>query len=558
MRHPATPLRVEWDRLASPRLYEDMVSTLLSIQHPDAVRTDGSGGDLGRDVHFAGPDGLEIFELKSFTGRVNQSRRRQVKSSFERAMALSPAAWSLVVPIDPTDAEQTWFAKLTEGSSANCRWIGRTQLDAGMAAHPSVPRYFLTDVAGEVRELVELFQAEQAALVNGVLDAIDRVRGIAGLLDAIDPFYRVDIRFDSATGESSCSLSPRYPGADRDRPITVRANLVFPDQVAARQVRDALQATYDFGIAASVPADYIGSVLVDAPAGLGGEFGPGDLRIGPRELRDTPEMKLTLIVTSPEGVRLTALPLAGRAETAGARGVIATLSDASRSLRLQLKLDWVTSTFTMNYTVETQPGLPSVLRPTMRFLSAFRTPNLVTFVMEGGIDVSPPTEIDVTTPLVDDGWLHCVELLARVQDRTNTWFDMPDELSAEDVEDLEIADRLLAGKIVKGTWQGFGVTCTKADALNHLNLLVETAGTIDGAASMWQVSESTLLLGGYELPLGLLTTHMHSSRLRDPEETKAAVMIAGESEEIALNYVPATVATFDRWCGHASERPQTP
>ncbi len=69
-----TPNRVRWEDL-EPGTYEDMVSVLISRLHPEAQRIDGSGGDGGRDVQMPTDDGLVIFELKSFTGRMNPSRR---------------------------------------------------------------------------------------------------------------------------------------------------------------------------------------------------------------------------------------------------------------------------------------------------------------------------------------------------------------------------------------------------------------------------------------------------------------------------------------------------
>lgn len=97
-------MSIKWDEF-DPGGYEDMVSVLLNRLHPNAQRIDGKGGDGGRDVQIAcGQDGqvIEAFELKSFTGRMNSSRRKQVARSLKRAATLAPSRWSLVVPIDPT------------------------------------------------------------------------------------------------------------------------------------------------------------------------------------------------------------------------------------------------------------------------------------------------------------------------------------------------------------------------------------------------------------------------------------------------------------------------
>jgi hypothetical protein len=89
----------------SPEQYEDMVSVLLSRLR-QARRVDGSGGDGGRDCYFPGEDGTDVYELKSFTGRMTQTRRRQVERSRARAVKTDPRTWTLAVPIDPTPGEQ--------------------------------------------------------------------------------------------------------------------------------------------------------------------------------------------------------------------------------------------------------------------------------------------------------------------------------------------------------------------------------------------------------------------------------------------------------------------
>jgi hypothetical protein len=97
-------VRVRWEKFERTPLYEDMVSVLLSRLHPNAERIDGIGGDGGRDVQVRTPQRLDLFELKSFTGRIgarSPNRRRQIEESLRTAAGLQPDSWSLVVPIKP-------------------------------------------------------------------------------------------------------------------------------------------------------------------------------------------------------------------------------------------------------------------------------------------------------------------------------------------------------------------------------------------------------------------------------------------------------------------------
>lgn len=557
MTQPTTSLRITWESLDSG-LYEDMVSALLSILHPSSVRTDGSGGDGGRDVHFQTNAGLEIFELKSFTGRMSNSRRQQVKRSLMRALQLNPAAWSLVVPIDFTPDEQRWFEQLTLDTNVRCQWHGRTWLDARMAKNRCVPRYFLSDVTNEIRHLAVLFQQEQANLTNGVPDAVNRLRALKEQCDDIDPFYRVDLATDSATGSIRARLSPRYPGATRDRPIRIDVALVVPDSAEGSAVRDAIQSAFDFGTGVNVPADYVRRVTVDAPVGLGGEWNTGSLLLSPAIIQNVPELSVELMLARPDGTHLATLPLSGRAQTAGARGTVANLTDASGMFDLTLSLDWLDLACRFNYNFELQPCLPSVCLPVVRFLSLFCAPNNVTLQMPDGTRLGPPSQIGEREAHFTEGFVQSIQLMARVQDATNVWFNFPNSLSAIELQELAAANELLNGNIVNGTWErcSQGVDAIHAPIL--LQNLIDLAGDVVAAISLWQVSPKVVLFGGHQIPLGKVTTIMHSACLANPEGVQTQVERGNQSETVTFDFVPARANTMEQWLGGPHNRPSSP
>jgi hypothetical protein len=82
---------VQWETVPQ-ETYDDMVAVLLNTLHPDAERLDGRGGDGGRDIQLRHDGRLDLFELKSFTGRLGkeQGRRAQVERSLKRAAQLDP------------------------------------------------------------------------------------------------------------------------------------------------------------------------------------------------------------------------------------------------------------------------------------------------------------------------------------------------------------------------------------------------------------------------------------------------------------------------------------
>ena len=141
-------MQIRWEEIERQR-YEDMVSVLLNRLHPEAQRIDGKGGDGGRDVQIVHGQNNQIihaFELKSFTGRIDKTRPRQVVRSLERAAGLKPVQWTLVVPIDPTPSEDKWFRRLGKDYCFPTKWLGRTWLDEKMSAFPDIRRYFLEGV----------------------------------------------------------------------------------------------------------------------------------------------------------------------------------------------------------------------------------------------------------------------------------------------------------------------------------------------------------------------------------------------------------------------------
>ena len=164
-----------------PQGYEDMVSALLSRLNPDAQRIDGKGGDGGRDVQIVHKQTDKItdaFELKSFTGRMTTSRRRQVARSLKRAAALEPRQWTLVVPIDPTPGEERWFRKLGKEYPFPTGWAGKTWLDEKVSAFPDIRRYFVEGASDEVIRLLRELREERAA-VTDVRDAVGRLTDAA-------------------------------------------------------------------------------------------------------------------------------------------------------------------------------------------------------------------------------------------------------------------------------------------------------------------------------------------------------------------------------------------
>jgi len=160
-------MRIKWDEL-EPNTYETVVSNLLGQLLRDVERIDGSGGDNGLDVIYDDGDIRDIYQLKSYTGRMSEKNRwAKIKADLEKAKAHKPKRWFLVVPMNPTPGEKEWFKKLTRRFDFKSRWRGLNWLDARMVDHPELVRYAQGDTNAEVVALLQQF-AEEATIESVV------------------------------------------------------------------------------------------------------------------------------------------------------------------------------------------------------------------------------------------------------------------------------------------------------------------------------------------------------------------------------------------------------
>ncbi len=460
-------VRVRWEDLERTPLYEDMVSVLLSRLHPDdAERIDGIGGDGGRDVQLRTSQRLDLFELKSFTGRLtarSPNRRRQVEESLRTAAGLQPDSWSLVVPIDHNPEELEWFDRLRREYPFPLTWHGRTWLDDQMAAFPDTRHYYIEDARDEVLELLREFNAEQGGLGGGAIDAIARLDRIRTRLNELDPQYRFELvtgtaeiamgafpgaamytQRQSEHGPVTIAVIPKYRDALRDRPILITVVLRFPDTEAGQEAASRFRAFLDYGEATVVDEENVQEFDVEAPGDLGGGRGRGRLLVGPVPA-DGFLLDARLRVFNEAGSQVASLPVRFSIGYGGLRGRTIAGQDATGVLHISVRFDETMHQVKVEVKVRPAHGiLPASLLAPLRLAHALRSPNTATVtVAEGDLwDPIPMPDLN----LVPSEYLELVEQLARVQAETNTPFPLPDEIDAEDVATLHRLVRLFDGE----------------------------------------------------------------------------------------------------------------
>lgn len=99
-------------RRFSKEKFESFVFQYLVAKYPGAgiKGVDGAGGDSGVD-NFKGElaCGPAIWQSKHFPNRIKGPQQKQIIKSIKSAQKLSPALWTLCVPIDLRTPEHKWF-----------------------------------------------------------------------------------------------------------------------------------------------------------------------------------------------------------------------------------------------------------------------------------------------------------------------------------------------------------------------------------------------------------------------------------------------------------------
>ena len=528
-------MSIPWDDLG-PQKYENMVSVLLSRLHHNSQRINGEGGDGGRDVqivHEGEGTITDAFELKSFTGRMNSARRSRVKRSLERAAALGPARWTLVVPIDPTPGELRWFRQLGRDYSFPLKWRGRTWLDEKMAAYLDIGRYFVEDANAEVVRLLLELNKEQAILTC-VPDAIPRLESLRERLNEIDPHYRYelatvtgtvnnwppDVVFSVRRGDVRVDDYAKSRGAVKDRPVSVRAT------VAAGPEDLPIMEPLGYGLETMIPHRMISSMTVNLPSCLGGNFSGGEFNIRPADAEMDDPITLSLRIMAEDKV-VASYPVQLKEQTSGPKGSVFTGIDSTGWLAMRLTINVVDQEAEAEFQVVPQSGMPTSLVPLFRWLDTFQPARQLKIRWPEGFEAGS----EISRSFWPDGSpVGFVEALAYLQQQTGIYWGMPLPLSEEDAQEIVTTAALMKGETINFRWKALNL---KLDQLAQND--TELANAYPRAFMLEQ--ELFLQLDGIKVPLGRMRTHLESARVADLESLRRE-LASGWIPPLALRLVP--------------------
>lgn len=507
-----------------------------------ARRLDGSGGDGGRDCYFTDADGTDVYELKSFTGRMGPVQRRQVERSLRRAMSDSPRSWTLVVPIDPTPGEEQWFAGLKAiHKGIRLEWLGKTWLSDRLAQFPDIPRYF----AGAAEEVVQILAeiGHEDAMPDDAARLAMKIAGQAARLNEINPFY--SFGFSVLGDVSTVTVQPRYPDASRDSPITMTAILQFDDSPVQQEVSAALADFLKYGTAVTIPPEAITSLTVDAPAGLGGEFQGGTLILDGtfQPGVDAAAAVLLRVPAHPPVRGMLQMDVIERSSGAGGLRLLA--RDQSGFLALELRFDFVQKDCHATLAYRHRDGvLPKDALPVLRFSAEIAAGEEMAVTDPAGSLIVAGSGF-FGTGQWPEAYIHCAELMAEVQALSGTAFQLPAAFSPQDQVNLAYARAILCGEIVHGEWTDFTVYLSAAAVDEMLNL----AGSHGGQFMLGLAAPQTIMVAGGQVPLGGVLQVAPAVRVMNQDEVRAwregsaegrtAVQLGpGDTRELTLRTAP--------------------
>lgn len=531
---------LDWDELDPARV--ERVAQMLLRDAFGATSIDGAGGDEAQDLRWDSPDGLVVFEVKSFKKRLASSQKAQVRRSLARAVALhSPARWVLVTRSNPTPGELAWLLSLAAvAPGVSLEWLGRDWLDGHIADREDLISYVEGPNYKLLRRAAQL-QHEQAAAATGPQIA-RRLDDLLTLGDDISPYWRWD--FITAGGTRTRVLSAKRPESERDDPISLTPVFSFPpgdpeaDDIS-RQLGDVLRRGGDV----TVPGRYVTSFRVTAASQatqrlLGDEDQPVQaLRIASEESNDRLPLLTRLSVAddeppAPDAPSLPSTPVSFTRRQTGTDGVTLTGADPSGTLLAELVLvggpDDATGRLSLTLASPAGRAAHDVL-PVLRLLAAVG-PGRSLRLTQGPASLARFTGSarwpDDLRPL---GRL--VTALDVIGTHTGRALLVPEEVDPETVRTVLDAAGALLGEKVRLPYSGLDATVRSGMLQDFISKVPDEGG------ALYAAHEISFSLAGQELVVTGLATWAPQLTLSNRDELKTLAVSAPDREHVA-RFVP--------------------
>ena len=360
---------------------------------------------------------------------------------------------------------------------------------------------------------------QERARVTDVHDAVRRIRTLLERLDETDPHYRYefatgigaansrpsDVTLSVSLGDVRVDVYPKYNGASKDRPITITLNTVADPEY------ESIQSSLDYGLGATIPSRLISSLVVDAPAGLGGRLTGYEVDILPTDERL--DLPIALALDIMDGDRLRAsCPIHLTEQTRGFKGSIFSGSDSTGWLKASLKVNVVARESVVEFRLDPKPILPSSLMPLWRWLTVLQ-PGCELRIRWPGGEMRSKVQ---TSSSLDESFGRVIEAYAYLQDHSRICWEISPSLVYEEGTEVVTAANLLKGEKIDLEWKSINLNSDQwGPKLEEL---------MDGQPCSFLIDQDMRLeLEGAAIQIGRVRTHIESACLANPGEVQRAL-----------------------------------
>lgn len=493
---------------------------MLYNKYGRAVRVRPAQGDYGIDVLVPTteePDLWDIYQIKKFATNLTAGQKTQIEKSFLRLLigivrkGFKVNNWYLVMPLDPTPDNLTWFAtipeeaiKLAKKAKKNplsgeeeavvrewlatpgrkIEWKGLIFCEPLAAEFPYVVDHYLHGGAERLRNAMDSLttlltgdlKAKKAAAAapgegpTALLEPAELIDHLTSLDEVLntDPHYtyghsieptRPLIQAEPALVAAAQLELPKgrwltfkiYQRSAQsldERPIPFEVMFKFDDDSPEKE---AFELWKKFG----KPFEAAAAVKIDLPGGLGTEAEDALVKVPASGA--VADFTNRMRIVDPDGATLAELSFSV-SSTLGAegRGAWATSSDPSGTLETEGYLDptpGASQSFEFKFHPLTGRQVTAAA-PAVLFARHMHAPNKLQIAGPVGpfhdLHLFASAE-PVVDPLID----RLVQALVAIQTRTSSVINIPDmsEFTEADVNQILRAGRLINGNTLVGRWQ---------------------------------------------------------------------------------------------------------
>jgi len=553
---------VNWGSYSGEDL-ETAMAVLLFQERGTAWRRAPSQGDGGVDVVVPCADGgYEVNQIKRFTDRLTTGQKAQIKKSLETVMrdprlGRPIRRWNLVVPLDPTSEDEVWFAELTAEAPFACQWLGKVFWDSEASKYPYVIDYFFRDgkerLLGRVKILHALLaDPEGPARPGDVVEALGRLRAE---LNDTDPYYRYDYAATGAPprpnprpglvmsetrgveggGFVTIDVWARFPQATQDRPVAGTLSIAIVDPEHDIDLSEDFRAFFDYGRRLEVPEGALRGFEVDAPGGLGGKFEGGQAVVGPRSVPLPQPHRLELELIGPDDRVIVPITVNVVDMTVGERGIEFVGVESSGAFDFDCRIDRPAGTSRKSAAEwrlcqRSLFGLPvASTMPAIRFMYRVCAPNRLRMTIMNGpaVVASAERELDEADNVTEKVSFEFAELLTSLQPHTPLPILLPEQVTADEWQEISHAARLLSGETVN-------IGSAKMELVVPNDQLPAVARAVEAGVPIETSVPLVVGLGGTQIPLGMAHDVFTGTRIESVEdrgETRALVLVVEMVEE---------------------------